>query len=352
MDSFVHQAEEAATLEKFLRALEAMADELAARKPGDLSFKVTVRDDVPLVGILGNLINGIGVDWESHMTRENERTIAHNRELSRAYEALQTKNDEIQRDLDAARRVQLQLLPQTEDATRCPEIEFSGHFQSKDKVGGDIYDFFRVGRNTWAFLIADVAGHGIPPALIGMFLKAAFRTRARVGAGADEVCQEVNTDLCAVVSDLGIYATAFFGLIDIETGEFRYVNCGHPPVFIHRNSERGVVRLDQNGMILGALEEIDLSESSFPLEPGDILLATTDGITECRNFRGEMYGEERLVASFADACAGLGSKATARDIIHLVIVSLGLFSLDTAPDDDITATAFRFKRRLVGRNGS
>ncbi len=349
MDSFVHQAEEAATLEKFLRALEAMADELADRKPEDLTFKVTVREDVPLVGILGNLINNIGIDWETQVRRENERTIAHNRELSQAYEALQKKNDEIQRDLDAARRVQIQLLPQPGDAARCQEIEFAAHFQSKDKVGGDIYDFFRAGLNTWAFLIADVAGHGIPPALIGMFLKAAFRTRARVGARPDDICREVNKDLCAVVGDLGLYVTAFFGIIDLETGGFRYVNCGHPPVFIHRSAARQVIRLEEKGMLLGALEEVDLEESVFELEPGDILLATTDGITECRNYHNQMYGVDRLVNSFADACAGLGTKATAQDIIHLVIASLGLFSLEAAPDDDITATAFRFKARATQR---
>lgn len=349
MDSFVHQQEEAATLEKFLRALEAMADELAARKPEDLTFKVSVRDDVPLVGILGNLINSIGVDWESHMRRENERTVAHNRELSRAYEALQAKNEEIQRDLDAARRVQLQLLPQIEDAARCPEVEFAGHFQSKDKVGGDIYDFFRAGVNTWAFLIADVAGHGISSALIGMFLKAAFRTRARAGIGADAICREVNTDICAVVSDLGIYATAFFGLLDLETGGFRYANCGHTPVHLHRADGRGTIRLEEKGMLLGALEQIEVEESTIGLEPGDILLATTDGIAECRNYHDEMYGWDRLVASFTDACAGLGARATAQDIIHLVIAGFSLFSLDATPDDDITATALRFKARAVGR---
>ena len=339
------------TLEKLLHALQAMTDELAARKPEDIAFKVTIRDDVPLVGMLGSLINGIGIDWESHARRENERTAARNRELSRAYEAVQTKNDEIQRDLDAARRVQLQLLPQAADFSRCPEIEFAGHFQSKDKVGGDIYDFFRAGLNTWAFLIADVAGHGIPPALVGMFLKAAFRARARASARTDDICRDVNTDLCAIVNDLDLYVTAFFGLIDLETGAFRYVNCGHPPVYIHRAAERRAIRLEEKGMILGALEEVELEQSIFDLEPGDILLATTDGITECRNYRNEMYGEDRLVASFSDACTGLGARATAQDIIHLVIASFGLFSLDATPDDDITATAFRFKARTERKSG-
>lgn len=352
MDSFVHQAEEAATLEKFLRALEAMADELAARRPEDLAFKVSVRDDVPLLGILGTLINNIGVDWENHVRHENERTLARNQELSRAYEALQAKNDEIQRDLDAARRVQLQLLPRPDDSARCPELEFAGHFQSKDKVGGDLYDFFRAGRDTWAFLIVDVAGHGIPPALMGVFLKAAFRARTRAGARADEVCREVNTDLCEVMGDLGLYATAFFGMIDLESGAFRYVNCGHPPVYLHRSGASGVIRLEEKGMILGALEEVELEETVLTLEPGDILLATTDGITECRDFRNEMYGAERLVASFADACVGLGPGATAQDIIHLVIASLSLFSLEAPPDDDITAAAFRFKGRSGAGAGS
>ncbi|HTH14631.1 MAG TPA: hypothetical protein VMB23_09550, partial [Spirochaetia bacterium] len=95
-------------------------------------------------------------------------------ELSSAYEALQAKNDEIQRDMEAARRVQLQLLPQEAELPQREEIEFAGHYQSKERVGGDLYDFIRIGMNSWGFLVADVSGHGVPSALLTMFLKAAF----------------------------------------------------------------------------------------------------------------------------------------------------------------------------------
>jgi sigma-B regulation protein RsbU (phosphoserine phosphatase) len=350
MPETTRDAEEAATLKKLLGALEAMAGELAERRAEDITFKVSIHRDVPMIGVLGDLVNKIGSDWENRVRAENERTMQRSRELSQAYEALQSKNEEIQRDLDAARRVQLRLLPQPADTKRCAEVDFAGHYVSKDKVGGDIYDFWRIGLNSWAFLVADVSGHGVPPALLTMFLKAAFRTRSRWGAGADSICREVNADLCAVVSDLGLYVTAFFGIIDLETGAFRYANCGHPPVYLYRPGSDEVLRLEEKGMILGALEEIQLEQSVFPLEPGDIVLATTDGIPESRNFLGEMYGESRLLDSFARACRGLGPEPGTMDIICTIIADLGIFTLDAPPDDDVTTAAFRLLG-LAARGG-
>jgi sigma-B regulation protein RsbU (phosphoserine phosphatase) len=352
MDPSGHDAEEATTLENFLDALEHMADELAARKTEDINFKVSIRDDVPLAGILGKLVNQISIDWETHVRVENERRAQRSLELARAYEALQAKNDEIQRDLDAARRVQLQLLPSQLETSRCEEIDFAGHFESKDKVGGDIYDFFRVGLHAWAIVIADVSGHGIPPALITMFLKAAFRTHARWGLDADAICRDVNSDLCAVTGDSGLYATAFFGIVDLENGMLRYVNCGHPPVFVYRQNEDRVFRLEERGMILGALEEVSLTQSFISLERKDVLLATTDGLIEARNFQGEMYGQDRLLQSFHAACRSLGAEAATMDIVCSLIAELAVYSQASPVDDDVTIAAFRYLGRdEVGRSG-
>ena len=350
MDTVIHTEEEAANLSVFLRALEGIADERAARKPEDITVKLTVRPEVPMVGILGQLINRIGLDWQARVTEENEQALKRSRELAEAYEALQRKDDEIQRDLDAARRVQLRLLPQLSETGRCAEIDFAGHYQSKDKVGGDIYDFFRVGLNSWAFLVADVSGHGVSPALLTMFLKAAFRTRSRWGADADTLCREVNTDLCTVMSDLGLYVTVFFGVLDLESGAFRYVNCGHPPVYLYRKRTDEVLRLEEKGMLLGALEEVELEQSRADLEPGDIVLATSDGIPESRNHLDEMYGDERLRLSFAGACRALAPDPSSMDILSTIIADLGIFTLGSPPDDDITTATFRLVGRSPGRN--
>lgn len=95
-------------------------------------------------------------------------------------------------------------------------------------------------------------------------------------------------------------------------------------------------------MILGALEEVDLSQSIIGLSRGDILLATSDGIPESKNYLGEMYGQARLLDSFERSARDLGPEARVMDLICSLVAELGIFTLDSPADDDITAAAFRF----------
>jgi sigma-B regulation protein RsbU (phosphoserine phosphatase) len=267
-------------------------------------------------------------------------------ELSSAYEALQAKNDEIQRDMEAARRVQLQLLPQESELPQREEIEFAGHYQSKDRVGGDLYDFIRIGMNSWGFLVADVSGHGVPSALLTMFLKAAFRTRVRWGVASDQVCREVNAVLNPVVRDLGLFVTAFFGILDLETATFRYTNCGHPPVFLRRASTGELVRLEEKGMILGPFDEIEVEQDEIAVEEGDVLLAVTDGVLEARNFLDEMYGLDRLTEAFRqEAPPAEAPEGTLGPTIAALRRHLEAFTMGAVPDDDLTLAAFRFRHR-------
>ena len=271
-------------------------------------------------------------------------------QLAQAYEALQKRNDEHQRDLEAARRVQLQLLPQETELPQREEIEFVGYYQSKDRVGGDLYDFIRIGMNSWGFLVADVSGHGVPSALLTMFLKAAFRTRVRWGVASDQVCREVNSVLNPVVRDLGLFVTAFFGILDLETGRLRYSHCGHPPVYLHRFRDSSLVRLEERGMILGPFEEVEIEEDEILLEEGDTLLSVTDGLLESRNFREEMFGDQRLAESFVRHASAVG---TPRPPVGRTLDGIRrdweLFSLGTTLDDDVTMAALRYLRQVPAK---
>jgi len=266
-------------------------------------------------------------------------------ELSSAYEALQAKSDEILRDLEAARRVQRQMLPQAADLPQQDDVEFAGWYRSHGKVGGDFYDFLRVGMNSWGFLIADVSGHGLPSALLTMFLQAAFRTRLRWGVAADQVCRQVNDVLHPVVGDLGLFVTAFFAIIDLETGTLRYTSCGHPSAYLRRASG-AVVPLGGGGMILGPFDEVELEQQVLSLEEGDVLLAVTDGVLEARNYQGDLYGADRLAEALGrlapDPQHPAGSLAGALEALRR---ELEAFNLGAGFDDDLSLAAFRFRRR-------
>jgi len=274
-------------------------------------------------------------------------------ELSLAYEAVQAKNDEILRDMEAARRVQLQLLPQLSELPQREEIEFAGWYQSKDKVGGDLYDFIRIGMNSWGFLVADVSGHGVPSALLTMFLKAAYRTRVRWGVASDQICREVNAVLNPVVRDLGLFSTAFFGILDLETATFRYTNCGHPPVFLRRAATGEMVQLEEKGMILGPFDEIEVTQDEIALEEGDVLLSVTDGLLESRNFLDEMFGQDRLLAAFEQFAPRKEDPEGSLDrTLTAIRKGLDAFTMGAAPDDDLTLAAFRFRHRTPEKGGS
>ena len=105
-------------------------------------------------------------------------------------------------------------------------------------------------------------------------------------------------------------------------------------------------------MILGALEEVSLTQSFISLERKDVLLATTDGLIEARNFQGEMYGQDRLLQSFHAACRSLGAEAATMDIVCSLIAELAVYSQASPVDDDVTIAAFRYLGRdEVGRSG-
>lgn len=331
------ESEDLVRLDTLLEALDTLGDQLAGRRAGDLAFRVGVPEDLPSVGLLAELINQISVDWEDHNRREEARTLKRSLELSSAYEALQAKSDEVLRDIEAARRVQLQLLPDAAELAQRDHIEFAGVYLSKDRVGGDLYDFVRIGQNSWGFLVADVSGHGVPSALLTMFLKAAFRTRVRWGVATDQVCREVNAVLNPVVRDLGLFVTVFFGIVDLETSVLRYTNCGHPPVLLRRAGGR-VIQLEERGMILGPFEDVELAEDRIALEPGDLVVSVTDGVLEARNFRDELYGVDRMAQ-------GLDRAAIAPSVegaLGALRRDLDAFTLGTHPDDDVTLAAFRF----------
>lgn len=327
-----------------LASLKVLAAHLAEWDPK--TGPLEIPDNLPpLVGLLGQLINALNDQWRRAF-REIElaghkRTI----DLSRAYDAIQSKNEEMQRDLETARRIQHQLLPQGPEIPLRPELLFSGFYQSLDKVGGDLYDVIRIGKNAYALLVADVSGHGLPSALITMLVKAAFRTRSRWGVATDAVCREVNQVLHPIVNELGFFVTAFFGIIDLESGTLRYTNCGHNPALLSRCSKGELETLDSQGMILGPLEEVELEEKKVGLDPGDLLVVYTDGITESRNFLDEQYEDHRLENLVKKYSILKKDHNLPEAVVMAVKKDLRNFCMGAAQRDDQTLTAFQFLGR-------
>jgi serine phosphatase RsbU (regulator of sigma subunit) len=201
-------------------------------------------------------------------------------------------------EMEFARQVQARLLPQKLPAMKT--LEYIGGCVSARTVGGDYYDFLELRAGRLGLVLADIAGKGVPGALLMANLQANLRSQyAMAVEDLPRLLDSVNR-LFFQNTDQSSYATLFFADYDDQTRVLRYVNCGHlPALLLHADDGSqpapAPVWLDSTCTVLGLFEELPISVSQVTLAPGDILALYTDGITEAVNADGEEFGECRLV---------------------------------------------------------
>src|ERR1700674_101257 len=160
-------------------------------------------------------------------------------------------------------------------------------------VSGDYYDFIRLGPSRLGIALADISGRGISAALLMASLQAALRSQAALDGegGPAQLVGRLNQHLFKNTSD-DRYATFFYGVYDAEAKTLTYTNAGHlAPFFV---SEERVRQLDHGGTVVGLFEEFDYEQTTLKVEPGSLLVAFSDGLTEPENAYGEEFGMERV----------------------------------------------------------
>lgn len=238
------------------------------------------------------------------------------------------------RDLDRARNVQQNLFPAT-----LPEQEgweFAGFCRPALAVGGDYYDLFKSAPHHLVAALGDVSGKGLGSALYMAGVHSAIRS------GAEEIVQQPNEFiqglnrylLSATSSDM--FVTLFVSSLDFSTGQLQYINCGHPDPIVFRQKTGTCSRLSQRGLILGAFPDSRYTVGHILLEPGDLLVAFSDGVTESMNAEDEQFGEERLVMTIHDSYSEHASA-----IINRITRSVDVFSAGHEQSDDISVIAMR-----------
>jgi len=319
-------------------ALAKLASELSARSGDVLTVQVSEPSAPLQIKDIAALINQYGSDVGAFLDREAQRQKLRADELMQAYNALQSQTEEMNKELSMARRIQQRLLPQENELPNRPEICAWGFYRSMSNVGGDLYDIVRMGRNQYGILIADVSGHGIPAALITALIKISFRTKVRFGVSSNEVCRQVNEELYPILGDISYYATAFFGIVDLECATFRYTNCGHHPcILLREEGEQVMEELDTKGRFLGAFDDAVYEEKTVRLDPGDVLFLYTDGITESRNLLDEEYTDERMF-SLLKKMGALEPK----ELIEKIRRDVDSFCMGSEPRDDQSMFAVGF----------
>jgi phosphoserine phosphatase RsbU/P len=198
-------------------------------------------------------------------------------------------------DLEVARQIQFGLLPFEPLVQEGLEIRTA--MRPANTVGGDYFDLVDIGPGRLAVVMGDVAGKGMPAALLMALLQGSLRTLLVAGFRGEELVAKLNAHLCANIPSNRL-VTLFYGELDTESGALAYVNAGHNPPFLLCGAAAPCA-LPSTGPALGILESAVFAAERVALEPGDRLFLYTDGVTEAENAQDDAYGEERLVAYLA-----------------------------------------------------
>jgi len=243
---------------------------------------------------------------------------------------------EVQVQLRMAKRIQENLLPM-----KTPVVagyDLAGVSLPAQEVGGDYFDFVRCGDNRWAVCVADVAGKGLPAALLMANLHASLRGQLGPDAGAAACVAGVNRHLFRS-TERSQFVSLFLGLLDSGTHRLTFCNAGHdrPALLPARGAGASEVnRLPSCGPLLGLVEEHTYREETVDLEPGDLLIIFSDGITEAINRREEEFGVAQLLAEVA----GLRHRS-ATEITAGIFAAVDRHAGDQRRLDDMTVTVMR-----------
>jgi sigma-B regulation protein RsbU (phosphoserine phosphatase) len=241
---------------------------------------------------------------------------------SRRVARKQQRRDE--RDLAEAHDIQQGMLPRT--LPDLPGFELAAAYRPASALAGDYYDVLLLDEVRALVCIGDVAGKGMPAALVMSNLQAAVKAYAGEQVTPAELCRNVNRILCTNCEP-GRYVTFFCGVLDTALGTFTYVNAGHNPPLVARPNG-SVLRLADGGPVLGEFQDWSAAQGQINLAPGDRLAFYTDGITEATDAAGDEYGEARLAEDLARHRGSSAGELHARLLAEAVRFADGTFTDD------------------------
>lgn len=239
----------------------------------------------------------------------------------------------VERDIVAATEVQSHLWPGS--LPPIPGFDCAAASLAARGVGGDFYDVFPVGRGgasdppaEWGLLLGDASGKGVAAGLVASAVQARVNTAARLAhLDPEALMAAVDRDVYST-TDGARYATAIYGVLNIETRRLTVVNAGHPAALVFSTITR---TLTATGPALGLINSGTFGATTVTMAPGTLFLAYTDGVSEARNVADEEFGDERLIAVVAGC-----RDASAAVICSTVIESVRAFRGERQDQDDVT----------------
>jgi serine phosphatase RsbU (regulator of sigma subunit) len=237
----------------------------------------------------------------------------------------------LDQELTVAAEIQRNLLPDGRHVGA--SFEIVGRSLPCRAIGGDFFDYLELTSGRFAFALGDVAGKGPPAALVTAALQALFAAHAAADDGPGVTLARINRALVRRAVQ-NRFATMSYAVLSNDGG-LTYSNAGHnPPMLFSRG---GVRRLESGGMVLGLFADVAFEEETLQLEPGDVLLIFSDGVSEAVDVAGEEFGDGRIVAT-----VGASRHLEPQAILDALLAAVSDFSAGTEQRDDVTALVLRY----------
>ncbi|MBN9021422.1 MAG: SpoIIE family protein phosphatase [Rhizobiales bacterium] len=257
------------------------------------------------------------------------------RELNDKNALLEAANERMDAELSIARSLQAAMLPQRIPDN--PRYAGKATMVPAREMGGDFYDFFSLGQNRIGLVIADVSGKGVPAAFFMAISRTILQGSARdvQSAGA---CLAATNDLLCEQNPLELFVTAFYGILDLDTGTLTYANAGHnPPLLAPQHGPVSPIPAT-GGVAMGVMPGLGYAENTIRLNPGDTIVLYTDGISEAMDRDGHEFTEGRLIGSLTEA-----HRESVEIVMSSVIDAVSRFVGDAPQSDDITCLVIRYR---------
>ena len=310
---------------KLTEPIRTLTREVAKLDGGNLDYRIRLSTGDEIED-LGHAFNGMTEQIQSYV--QNLASIT-------------AEKERIRTEIQVASHLQADMLPEAAGAfDDRDEFDLAASMTPAKGVGGDFYDFFLLDENRLALVMADVSGKGVPAALFMVVSRTLIRSRlmtvGKEGEDLAHMAEEINRSLCDNNKN-GMFVTAWIGVLDIATGEVAYVNAGHCRPLLRRKN--GSCEYDDmlGGLVLAGMEDAAYRQGSLRLRQGDTLLLYTDGVTEATSLQQQLYGEDRLLCTIADA-----GSVTPEEMLQDLWKDVDAFQKDAAQFDDITMLAVTY----------
>ncbi|MGB8656184.1 MAG: GAF domain-containing protein [Candidatus Zixiibacteriota bacterium] len=252
-------------------------------------------------------------------------------ERARQYEEI-LKKRQLEEELSIAQRIQQSFLPR--EKPQLAGFDVSGVNIPSEEVGGDYYDFIPIIEHQLGITIGDVSGKGIPAALIMASFRASLIAEIRNNYAIRSIMFKVNNLLYeSTASD--IYVTAVYGVLDIKNRIFTFSNAGHNAPIL-RHADGRMEYLTEGGIALGMFENSKYEERALGINPGDVMVFYTDGVTEAKNEKDEEFGTKRLKRVINDS-----HRASAAQIQENIYSAVKDFTATLPRGDDLTVIVIK-----------